>query len=72
MILVVIKHLKNYLEMFIKKKKTINDAEIKQNEFNSIIDAFDNYLPRSQKYIEAKNSLLNNVKNFYNGREKFF
>ena len=51
---------------------TINDAEIKQNEFNSIIDAFDNYLPKSQKYIEAKNSLLNNVKNFYNGREKFF
>ena len=52
------------------KKMTINDAEMKQNEFNSIVDALDNYLPKAQKYIEAKNSLLNNAKNFYKGREK--
>ena len=52
------------------KKMTINDAEMKQNEFNSILDALNNYSPKAQKYIEAKNSLLNNAKNFYKGREK--
>ena len=52
------------------KKMTINDAEMKQNEFNSIVDALNNYLPKAQKYIEAKNSLLNNAKNFFKGREK--
>ena len=49
---------------------TINDAEMRQNEFNSIADALNNYIRRIQKYNEAKNSLLNNVKNFYKGREK--
>ena len=49
---------------------TINHAEMKQNEFNSIVYALYNYLPKAQKYIEAKNSLLNNAKNFYKGREK--
>ena len=52
------------------KKMTINDAEMKQNEFNSILDALNNYSPKAQKYIEAKNSLLNNAKSFYKGREK--
>ena len=52
------------------KKMTINDAEMKQNEFNSILDALNNYSPKAQKYIEAKNSLLNNAKNFYKRREK--
>ena len=49
---------------------TINDAEMKQNEFNSILDALNNYSPKAQKYIEAKNKLLDNAKNFYKGREK--
>ena len=69
MILVITKHLKSYLEIFITKM-TINDAKMRQNEFNSIVDALNNYVPKAQKYIEAKNSLLNNVKNFYKGREK--
>ena len=43
---------------------------MKQDEFNSILDALNNYFPKAQKYIEAKNSLLNNAKNFYKGREK--
>ena len=43
---------------------------MKQDEFNSILDALNNYSPKAQKYIEAKNSLLNNAKNFYKGREK--
>ena len=49
---------------------TINDAEMRQNEFNSILDALNNYSPRAQKYIKAKYSLLNNAKNFYKEREK--
>ena len=52
------------------KKMTINDAEIRQNKFNSKRDALDNYSPRVPEYIEAKNSLLNNTKNFYEGTKK--
>ena len=49
---------------------TINDAEMKQNEFDSIVDALNKYSPKVPKYAEAKNSQLNNAKNFYKGREK--
>ena len=49
---------------------TINDAGMKQNEFNSIRVALKNYSPKDKKYIEAKNSLLNNARIFYKGREK--
>ena len=28
------------------------------------------YSPRDNKYVEAKNNLVNNVENFYKGREK--
>ena len=52
------------------KKMTINDAEIRQNKFDSKRDALDNYPPRVPEYIEAKNSLLNNTKNFYEGTKK--
>ena len=64
---------KSFKELFrhlYDKTMTINHAEMKQNEFNSIVYALYNYLPKAQKYIEAKNSLLNNAKNFYKGREK--
>ena len=49
---------------------TINDAEIRQNKFNSKRDVLDNYSPKDKKYIEAKNSLINNAKSFYKGRKK--
>ena len=52
------------------KKMIIDEAEIKQDEFNSILSFLSSYTPRDQKYIEAKNNLLNNAKNFYEGREK--
>ena len=68
-ILVITKHLKSYLETFITKnyyrwgrKKTI--------WINAIIGALENYIPRTNKYTEAKNKLLNNVKKIYKGREK--
>ena len=51
------------------KKMTINDTEIRQNEFNSIRHTLNNYTPKDEKYIEARNSLINNAKNFYEGRE---
>ena len=52
------------------KKMTIDNAEHMPDEFNSILNFLSNYTPRDQKCIEAKNNLLNNVKNFYEGREK--
>ena len=48
----------------------INDAKMKQDEFNSIVGNLNNYSPKAQKYIEAKNSMLNDVKNLYKRREK--
>ena len=49
---------------------TINDAEMRQNKFNSKREALDSYSPKDKKYNEAKNSLINNAKNFYEGRKK--
>ena len=40
------------------KNMTINDAEMKQNEFNSIRVALNNCSPKDKKYIEAKHSLI--------------
>ena len=34
------------------------------------MDALKTYAPRDNKYVEAKNKLVNNVENFYKGREK--
>ena len=52
------------------KKTTIDEVERKQDEFSAVIGALKKYTPRDNKYVEAKNRLLNNVKNFYKGREK--
>ena len=49
---------------------TIDEAESKQEEFNVVIVALKNYTPRDNKHVEAKNYLLNNAKNFNEGREK--
>ena len=43
---------------------------MKQDEFNSTFVVLSNYAPKSKEYIEAKNGLSNNAKNFYEGREK--
>ena len=70
MILVITKHLKNYLEIFIIKKTTIVDVEGKQDELSAVISVLDGYAPRDNKCAEAKNKLLDNAKKFYIGREK--
>ena len=52
------------------KKITIDDAESKQDEITGVMGALKGYVPRNNKYVEAKNKLVNNVENFYKGREK--
>ena len=52
------------------QKMTIYDAEYKQDEFNAILGVLSDYSPKAQKYIEEKIKLLDNAKNFYEGREK--
>ena len=49
---------------------TIDDAERIQDELNSMLGVLSNYNPRAQKYIEAKNKILGNVKNLHEQREK--
>ena len=66
----ITKHLKSYLETFYYKKVTIYDAEHTQDGFNSVLGVLSDYTPNTQKYIEAKNKLLDNAKSFYEGREK--
>ena len=41
-----------------------------QNEFNVKRSALNRYFPKNKKYIEAKNTLLDNAKNFYEETEK--
>ena len=43
---------------------------MKQNEFDTKLSASSGYSTRNQKYIEAKNKLLNNAKDFYEGTKK--
>ena len=52
------------------KKMLIHDAEMKQNEFDIKLNNLSWYSPRNQKYIDAKNKLSDNAKNFYEGRKK--
>ena len=47
-----------------------DDVERKQDEIRGVMGALKHYTPRDNKYVEAKNKLLNNAKNFYEGREK--
>ena len=70
MILVITEHLKNYLETFIRKKHSIDDAEAYQIQFDTIFYNLNKYSPKNPKYIEAKNNLLKNVKNFDKDRKK--
>ena len=52
------------------KKTTTDDVEGKQDEFSAVISVVEGYTPRDNKYVEAKNKILNNAKKFYIGREK--
>ena len=51
------------------RNMSINKAERKQDEFNTVLNVLSRYSPRNEKYIKAKNELLDNATNFYKGRE---
>ena len=52
------------------KRFAIDEAKREQDEFNAIISVLEDYTQKNNKCIGAKNKLLNNVKKFYEGREK--
>ena len=52
------------------KKTTMDYVERKQDEITGVMGALKAYTPRDNKYVEAKNKLVNNVENFYKGRKK--
>ena len=52
------------------RNMSINKAEQKQDEFDTVHGFLNEYSPRDQKYIEAKIKLLDNAMNFYKGRKK--
>ena len=53
----------------VKCSRKIEDAEKKQDEFMAIYNALDNYGAKKPKYTTAKNNILINAKNFYDGKE---
>ena len=64
------KTFKELFDCLYQRKMTIDDAKIKQGEFDSMLNVLSNYTLKAQKHIEAKNKLLDNAKNFCKGREK--
>ena len=48
----------------------INKAKRKQEEFSAVLSVLDEYASTDQKYIQAKNRLLENAKSFYKEKEK--
>ena len=49
---------------------TIDKAERKQDEFNTVLNLLKKYSPKHDKYVTLKNNLVDNVSKFYEGREK--
>ena len=43
---------------------------MKQNKFDAKLNSLSRYSPKNENYIEAKNKLLDNAKNLYEGRKK--
>ena len=48
----------------------INKAKRKQEEFSAVLSVLGEYATTDQKYIQAKNRLLENAKSFYKEKEK--
>ena len=49
---------------------TIDEAESKQDEFNTVLHDLKNCSPKHDKYVTLKNNLVDNASKFYEGREK--
>ena len=52
------------------KTITIDEAESKQDEFNTVLHLLKKYSPKHDKHVTLKNNLVDNVSKFYEGREK--
>ena len=52
------------------KQFTIDHAESKQDELNTVSNFLKTYNPRDNRYIGAKTNLVNNASKFYEGRKK--
>ena len=55
---------------FYDRKIRIDEAESKQDEFNTVLHLLKKYSPKHDKYVTLKNNLVDNVSKFYEGREK--
>ena len=64
------KTFKEFIRDIYQRDMSINEVERKQDEFNVVLNALSRYSSRDQKYIEAKNELLENVKIFTRGEKK--
>ena len=51
------------------RKITIDDAEIKQDEFDGMLYHLNKYTPKNLKNIKAKNNLVKNIEKFYKGKK---
>ena len=49
---------------------TLDKAETKQNEFAEMLDILRAYPARGPKFIELKESVFKNAKNYYDGWKK--
>ena len=69
MILVIIKHSKSHLETF-TTEICQQMRQKKKETFDGVFGALTIYSTKKRKYIEAKNRLFSNVKQFQKGRKK--
>ena len=65
------KTLKELFRDLYYKRITIEEAERKQDEFDAIIVGLEIYTQKNDKYIEAKNKFLNNVKKFMGEKKNY-
>ena len=61
--------LKEFFEAIYYINLSPEDAEGKQDEFNGILGVLDKYAPRKSESLAAKNDILINAKNLFDGRE---
>ena len=54
----ILKHFNTLFGNLYFLKTTIDDSEIKQDEFNAKLGALNRYFPKNERYIEAKKYAL--------------
>ena len=57
-------------EYLLRRNMAIDETEMKKNEFVGKLDKLRAYSEKVSKYIELKESVSKNVKDFYDGWEK--